>query len=127
MRSRHLSVVIHRRPDEVYDLVSDPARLPEWAAGLAVGAAKIDDDELVVESPMGRVRVRFVPRNELGVLDHEVTLPDGSVTYNPLRVIPHPEGAEVVFTIRQVNDDDAFAHDCDLVAADLDRLKHILE
>lgn len=127
MRSRHLSVVIHRRPDEVYDLASDPARLPEWAAGLAVGATKIDDDELVVESPMGRVRVRFVPRNELGVLDHEVTLPDGAVTYNPLRVMPHPEGAEVVFTIRQVNDDDAFAHDCDLVAADLDRLKHILE
>ena len=128
MRSRHVSVVIRRRPQEVYDLASNPARLPEWAAGLATGDATIGADQLTVDSPMGRVRVRFVARNELGVLDHEVTLPDDSVTYNPLRVMPHPQGAEVVFTIRQLTpDEDAFEQDCGMVAADLARLKRLLE
>lgn len=128
MTSRHLSVVIHSSPEAVYALASDPSRLPDWAAGLAEGAAEISHDTLVVDSPMGRVSVRFVPRNDLGVLDHEVTLPDGSVTYNPLRVVPHPEGAEVVFTIRQQDmDDDDFDRDSRMVAADLDRLKLLAE
>ena len=128
MNSRHLSVVIHRSPDVVYALASDPTRLPDWAAGLAEGAAEISDDTLVMDSPMGRVSVRFVPRNDLGVLDHEVTLPDRSVTYNPLRVVPHPEGAEVGFTVRQGEmDDDDFDRDCTMVAADLDRLRLLTE
>lgn len=128
MTSRHLSVVIHSSPEAVYALASDPSRLPDWAAGLAEGAAEISNDTLVMDSPMGRVSVRFVPRNDLGVLDHEVTLPDGSVTYNPLRVVPHPEGAEVVFTIRQQDmDDDDFDRDSRMVAADLDRLKLLAE
>lgn len=128
MTSRHLSVVIHSSPEAVYALASDPYRLPDWAAGLAEGAAEISNDTLVMDSPMGRVSVRFVPRNDLGVLDHEVTLPDGSVTYNPLRVVPHPEGAEVVFTIRQQDmDDDDFDRDSRMVAADLDRLKLLAE
>ncbi|WP_348542374.1 L-lactate permease [Dietzia kunjamensis] len=70
---------------------------------------------VVVDSPMGRVSARFLPRNELGVLDHEVTLSDGTVTYNPLRVVPHPEGAEVVFTLRGV-DDGEFERDAAMVA-----------
>lgn len=127
MRSRHLSVVIRRPPSEVYDLASDPARLPDWAAGLAVGSVGVDDDELVVDSPEGRIRVRFVPSNSLGVLDHEVTLPDGTTTLNPLRVVAHPSGAEVVFTIRQFGDDDAFDRDCEMVTADLGRLTRLLE
>ena len=75
---------------------------------------------------MGRVSVRFVPRNELGVLDHEVTLSDGTVTYNPLRVVPHPEGAEVIFTLRGV-DDDEFERDAAMVAEDLARLRAVFE
>ena len=75
---------------------------------------------------MGRVSVRFLPRNELGVLDHEVTLPDGTVTYNPLRVVPHPDGAEVIFTLRGV-DDDEFEQDAAMVAEDLARLRAVFE
>lgn len=128
MRTRHVSVVIHRRADEVYDLAGEPCRLPEWAAGLATGTATVDRDELVVDSPMGRIRVRFVARNGLGVLDHEVTLPDGTRVHNPLRVLPHPEGAEVVFSVRQLtDDDDEFDRDCAMVAADLRRLRGLAE
>jgi hypothetical protein len=50
---------------------------------------------------MGRVGFAFAPRNEFGVLDHEVTLPSGEVFYNPMRVVPDGEACEVVFTLRQ--------------------------
>ena len=142
MRTRHVSTVIRRPPEQVYAYARDPANLGAWAAGLASGRIEPGDesgaegggadgdgdrgDTLVVDSPMGRVSVRFLPRNELGVLDHEVTLSDGTVTYNPLRVVPHPEGAEVIFTLRGV-DDDEFEQDAAMVAEDLARLRAVFE
>ena len=58
----------------------DPDNLPAWAAGLVDGAVATDGDALLLESPMGRIVVRFVPHNELGVLDHDVTTPSGATT-----------------------------------------------
>ena len=128
MKSRHISCVIAATPDRVYDFAADPDNLPKWAEGLAKADVKRDGDDLVVESPMGVVRVRFVPRNAYGVVDHDVTLPSGTTVKNPLRVIAHPEGAEVIFTIRQLElTDDDFDRDCQMVAADLANLKRILE
>ncbi len=128
MRTRHLGVVIRRSPDEVYALAADPAHLPSWAAGLAAGEVRSDGDILVVNSPMGEVRVRFAPTNAFGVLDHEVTLPDGTVTLNPLWVLPHPHGSEVVFTLRGTDGDDhEFEKDAAAVAEDLERLRGLLE
>lgn len=123
MRSQHVSQVIPAAPEVVYEYASNVDNLPEWAAGLAQGAVVRDGDELLVDSPMGRVVVRFVERNHFGVLDHDVTLPSGTVVRNAVRVIRHPDGAEVVFTVRQIElDDDAFARDVEAVAADLERL-----
>ena len=127
MRSRHVGVVIRRPAGEVYDHAREPSALPSWAEGLASGPVESDGDELRVDSPMGRVHVRFAPRNDVGVLDHDVTLPDGTTVHNPLRVLPHPEGAEVVFTLRQLGSDDEFERDAAMVAADLARLKRLLE
>lgn len=129
MVSRHLSVVIGASRDTVVGYARDPAHLPLWAAGLAQGEIEEETgDELVVDSPMGRVRVAFAPRNDYGVLDHDVTLPSGVVTNNPMRVLVHPDGAEVVFTVRQGDASDAdFAHDAGLIAQDLARLKALLE
>jgi hypothetical protein len=129
MESRHLSVVIRREPRDVAAVARDPRRLPEWAAGLAQGEPRVEGDVLVVRSPMGEVRVRFAAPNDHGVLDHEVTLPDGSVVLNPLRVLAHPHGAEVVFTLRRLDGVTAaaFAADADAVAADLERLRALLE
>ena len=77
---------------------------------------------------MGQVTVKFVPPNDFGVLDHDVTLPTGAVVTNPLRVLAHPEGSEVVFTLRQLDmSDEDFERDAALVVADLARLKVILE
>jgi hypothetical protein len=128
MPSRHVSTVIRRSPQDVYAYASDPGNLPAWAAGLTDASITRDGDTLVTESPMGRIRMVFAPRNEFGVLDHWVTLPSGNTTYNALRVIDHPDGAEIIFTLRQLDaTDDEFARDADLVAADLERLRGILE
>lgn len=129
MASRHVSVVIAATRDAVYAFARDPANLPRWAGGLAQAAVeRAEGDSLTVDSPMGEVTVVFAPHNEYGVLDHDVTLPDGTVTNNPLRVLVHPDGAEVVFTVRQgAMSDEDFTRDTGTVRSDLERLKRLLE
>lgn len=126
--SWHVSQVIRRAPEQVYDFAVNPANLPTWAAGLANSPVTVEGDRLFAESPMGRVTVRFVPRNDLKVLDHDVTLPSGTTVNNPVRVLSHPNGAEIVFTVRQIElSDDEFERDLGMVAEDLRRLKEVLE
>ncbi|MDN5856754.1 MAG: SRPBCC family protein [Actinomycetia bacterium] len=128
MRSRHVSRVIARPPSEVYAFASNPDNIPLWAAGLAQSEVTRRGDALLVDSPMGQVTVRFVAHNTYGILDHDVTLPSGTTVHNPVRVLPHPEGSEVVFTVRQIElTDDEFDRDTRMVQEDLDRLKGLLE
>jgi len=128
MRSEHISVVIKRDAADVYGFVVQPENLPRWAAGLAQSDVRRDGDVLIADSPMGEASFRFVPRNDLGVLDHDVTLPSGEVVTNPLRVLAHPDGAEVIFTLRQLSLTDAeFDRDAGVVRADLFRLRDLLE
>ena len=128
MRSRHLSTIIRCAPDRVYRFASNPENLTKWAAGLVQSKVTRDGELLYVESPEGRTTIRFTGKNDLGVLDHEVTLPSGVTTNNPFRVLAHPEGAEVLFTVRQLELSDAeFDRDTSQVEADLRRLKDLLE
>ncbi|MEV0575967.1 SRPBCC family protein [Streptomyces sp. NPDC050392] len=127
--SRHLGVHIARTADEVYAFASDPRNLPAWAHGLGDSITETDGRWVAESSPMGRVVVDFVPHNELGVLDHDVTLPSGETVHNPVRVIGDGTGSEVVFTLRRrpgMSDAD-FERDADTVAGDLDRLRGLLE
>jgi hypothetical protein len=126
--SRHISTPIERSVGEVYDFASDPANLPTWAPGL-VHSVELVDGQWIAESPMGRVAVVFAPRNEYGVVDHDVTLPSGETVYNPMRVLADGAGCEVVFTLRRRSDmsDEDFARDADAVSADLATLKRVLE
>ena len=68
-------------------------------------------------------------RNDYGVLDHDVTLPSGEIIYNPMRVTKDGSGSEVVFTLRRLPgmSDEDFERDAKAVAADLARLKQVLE
>ncbi|NUS09928.1 MAG: SRPBCC family protein [Streptomyces sp.] len=126
--SRHVSVHIDRPAAEVYDYASDPANLPSWAHGLS-GSITREGDAWVADSPMGRVTVAFAPRNDLGVLDHDVTLPSGQVVHNPVRVLRDDPGSEVVFTLRRLPGMSGadFERDAATVTADLDRLRSLLE
>lgn len=128
--SRHISAWINRSATDVYRYAADPAHLPEWAAGLSQGTLTKVGDTWVAQSPMGEITIEFTPANDLGVLDHVVTLPSGEPVFNPLRVVPAgDEWCEVVFTLRRrpgMSDDD-FLQDAAAITADLATLKRILE
>lgn len=126
--AQFISVAIEAAPPGVYAFAVQPGNLPRWAAGLS-GSIAQDRGTWIAESPMGRVQVEFVASNELGVLDHRVTLPTGEVVYNPLRVQPNGTGSEVVFTLyrRPGTTDQAFAEDAARVRQDLARLKALIE
>lgn len=128
-RSQHISLHIDRPATAVYDFAADPLNLPKWAAGLAGSEVVNDGEQWFTESPMGRVTFTFAPRNEFGVLDHDVTLPSGETVYNPLRVISDGDGCEVIFTLRQRPEmtDDDFERDAAAVAKDLATLKDLVE
>ena len=127
-QSRHLGERIDRPADEVYEYASDPANIPQWAPGLGNRVEKVDG-RWFVETPMGRVGFAFAQRNEYGILDHDVTSPSGEVFHNPMRVIADGNACEVVFTLlrRAGVSDKEFSRDADAVAADLARLKRVLE
>lgn len=120
-----------RRPwREVYDFAADPTTLPQWAAGLAGAQVRRGEDgDWVTESPMGLVSVVFAAPNPFGVLDHDVTLPDGETVANPLRVIPNGDGCDVVFTVRRrpAMSDEDFERDTAAVAADLATLRQLMQ
>ena len=126
--SRHISEWIDRPADEVYDYACDPANLPQWAPGLGSSVENVGG-RWFVETSMGRVGFAFVPHNEYGILDHDVTLPSGEIVYNPMRVIRAGSCCEVVFTLRRLPNmtDEDFAADAEAVTADLARLKGLLE
>lgn len=125
---RHVSVSVARAPQEVYAYAANPENLPRWAAGLS-GSIEQVSGEWIAASPMGRVRVRFVERNALGVLDHDVVLESGLAVHNPMRVVRNGEGSEVVFTLfrRSGMSDEEFEADAHAVERDLATLKRLLE
>jgi hypothetical protein len=128
--TRHVSRVIARPWREVYAYAADPRHLVAWASGLATATVTpAGDGWWRASAPFGDVTVRFAGPNDLGVLDHTVRLPDGTEVLNPMRVLPHEDGAEVVFTVRRrpgVSDEDVAA-DAAVVAADLETLRGICE
>lgn len=126
--SRHISIYIERPAAEVYAYVVDPANLPNWAAGLS-GSIEQRDGRWLAESPMGEIEVSFVPENPYFVLDHDVKLSDGTTFNNPMRVIAHDTGCEVVFTLRRQSDrpEDEYEADATAIRRDLATLKQLLE
>lgn len=125
---RHISVPVDRPPADVAAFAGDPANLPLWAGGLSSGIRR-EADRWVTDSPMGVVEVAFVGPVDLGVLDHDVTLPDGTVVHNPLRVLCNDGGSEVVFTLYRLPgvSAEAYERDAALVREDLERLRALLE
>jgi hypothetical protein len=126
--SKTLSVSIDRPPAEVYAFVADPTNLVQWAGGLARAVTRAGDGWLV-EMAQGSVGFRFVGSNDLGVLDHIVTVAPGIDILNPMRVVANGSGSEVLFTLFQLPAmlDREFAEDAALVQRDLETLRRVLE
>lgn len=132
--SRTVSVSIHRPPGQIYEFVRNPQNLPRWATAFCRSVYRSDDGRWIVQTPQGPVTIRFVEGNGLGVLDHEVTLADGTEIYVPMRVVANPSGAgasgaEVIFTLFRGPEisEEAFDADLAMVERDLRMLKDVLE
>jgi hypothetical protein len=126
--ARTLQVSILRHWREVYDYASIPENLPQWASGLTSALQK-SGEEWMADGPGGKLRLRFAPANEFGVLDHWVITETGEEIYIPLRVVANGEIAEVTFTLFRLPgmDDEKFLADAAWVKRDLRKLKDVLE
>lgn len=129
MPARIIHRTIQRDWRAVYAFAAKPENMPLWASGLASGLTRDGDDWIADGGPIGVVRVRFVPQNDFGVIDHTVTLPSGIKVENALRIVPNGDGAEVMFTLlRQAYMDDmAFEQDAAHVVRDIDALARLME
>lgn len=127
MKTRTLSLTIDAAPERVYAFASNPENLPRWVPFFR-SVAFVDGD-WVAETEAGRVVFEFVHDNDLGVLDHTLTLADGEAITNPMRVVANGEGSELLFTLMQRPGvtDAAFAEDAERVIHDLQTLKRLLE
>ena len=65
MRSRTLSISVDCQPAKVYEFVSDPANLPNWALAFCKSVTKSNDD-WIMETPRRPMKVRFVETNGFG-------------------------------------------------------------
>lgn len=128
MKSQTISVFIAASPARVYEFASNPGNLPLWVRSFC-NSIELVGGEWVVQSPTGRAVFTFVQPNDLGVLDHTVTLPSGLKLTNPMRVIPNADGSEVIFTLFQHEgmSDRQFQKDAELVLSDLHTLRRVLE
>jgi hypothetical protein len=126
--ARTLQISIGRNWRDLYDYASVPENLPQWASGLTSGLQK-SGDEWLADGPAGKLRLRFAPVNNFGVLDHWVTTETGDEVYIPLRVVANGDDCEVIFTLFRLPgmDDEKFTADAAWVKRDLQKLKDLLE
>lgn len=128
VESRTVGVRINRPFSVVYDFLAAPENWNSWAAGLGKSIRR-SSDGWVADSSDGQLKVRFTPRNSLGVVDHYVRRPSGVEVYVPMRVITNGTGSELLFTLfREPGmSDERFAADLEFVRKDLSLLKSVLE
>jgi len=114
--------------DVVYTFARCMENLPLWASGLANGIIH-RDEEWFANSPMGEVKVAMAPDNPFGVLDHEVTLPNGTKVHNAFRVTPSGDGSVLTFVVLRPTGVSQEGFDADVahVRRDLVALKRLLE
>jgi hypothetical protein len=126
--SETLAIAIDKPFKPAYDYISDPANFPKWAASFCQAIALVDG-KWVAETPIGKLAIRFVERNDYGVLDHYVAIPAGPELLNPMRLVPNRSGCVLTFTLFQPGhmSDAEFREDKGMVLKDLETLKAVLE
>lgn len=125
---KNVTVSIRSPLADVYAFLSNPENIPRWASGLGGGVQRVDG-EWIAHGVLGSVRVRFVPKNDFGVADHDVTLENGATFHNPLRVVPNGAGCSVIFTLLRLPgvSPEEFERDGKTIQKDLTTLKALLE
>jgi hypothetical protein len=125
---RLISVSINRPASEVYEFVSNPENLPQWATGLG-GSINEVKGEWTADTPMGKAKIRFVEKNQFGIPDHDVILESGVTVHNPMRVLSNGRRGEVIFTLFRQPDvsQETFLEDAKWVEKDLTILRDLLK
>ena len=128
LNSKIITISITAPTSRVYTFASNPANMPLWAPAFVKSIAHVNG-EWIIDSNLGKVKIKFAPANPFGVLDHVVTLPDGRAFNNPMRVVPNGAGSLVTFTLfRQEGMSDAdFERDAAMIESDLQALKRVVE
>ncbi len=113
--------------DIAYRYLSNPENLPHWAPNFARSVRR-EGDLWRVEMAEGEVLARFAPENDMGVLDHWVTMPDGAVIHNPMRVVPLGAGALLSFVVfrRPGWGQAELLRDSEMVRRDLEKLRGLV-
>jgi hypothetical protein len=123
-----ITISINKPADKVFDYASKPDNFPMWVEFIK-SIRKETENLWLAETALGNIKIQFVPKNEFGIIDHLVILPDNSTVSNPMRVIENGKGSEIVFTLFWMPNrtEEEFNQDAKLVEKDLKKLKTILE
>ncbi|MBP2549229.1 hypothetical protein J2858_002152 [Neorhizobium galegae] len=129
MQAKAVHIGIRRDWRAVYAFAQRPENIGRWAAGLGAGLTRDGADWLADGGPLGTVRISFAGENPFGVIDHVVHMPSGLKVHNAFRIVPNGDGAEAIFLLTRLPGMSSlqFEEDARQVAADLARLKQILE
>lgn len=122
-----INVSINRPAAEVYRYASNPENLPQWLS--FVQSICRENAHWRAESDLGSMLIDFAPANEFGIIDHKVTLENGDVVLNPMRIIESGNGCQVLFTLCWLpgRSEADFNEDAKAVKADLQTLKKRME
>jgi hypothetical protein len=103
-RSDTQAVSIDAPATVVFDFVSDPYNLPQWAPGFA-RSVRPDGDDWIVTTDAGDRGVRIRVSRELGTVDFLAAgTPPGVEVGGYSRVIQNGEGSEYLFTLLYAED-----------------------
>jgi hypothetical protein len=101
MRTSTQSIHIDASPQHVFELVSDLARLPQWAIGFAKDIRRENGGWIVTTGSGAEISIRSEADPALGVVDYFMSPAPGVKVPARTRVVPNGQGAEYVFTMFQ--------------------------
>lgn len=128
MKSDTQAITIEVDRNELFDFISNPENLAKWATGFCKGIHQ-DDEQWIVETSMGDVKLRCVSDKELGVVDYYLIPPLPIKVVVHSRILPNGKGSEFIFTQFQIPfmPDGAFERQKEKAAEQLSALKEMME
>jgi hypothetical protein len=84
------SIKIQSSVAKVFRYIANPANLPLWTAAFR----QADNQTALLVTPNGELKIKLktISNPELGTIDWEMTMPDGSQATAFSRVVPDPDG-----------------------------------
>jgi hypothetical protein len=127
-RAEVVHVSILAPPQQVVGFLADVNNWKTWAPWVRA-VARTSARDWTVDADGGAMHMRFVEANELGVLDHTVTLASGISVFNAMRVTANGSGSELAMIVLQTPPatSEEFERDVQAVRDDFARIKKVLE